>query len=146
MKKLYVSLFLFFGFVMISQAQVVNIPAAAKEHFLKTYTAATEAKWSNNVTNYTVKFKDKGAVCRAHYRLDGTWDFTETLMDKDKMPEAIKSSLSKSRFSDWKVESLAEVRNDNKQHLYRVEVKSGVQKQFVFYDVNGKEVKTSPKL
>jgi hypothetical protein len=126
-------------------AQVVNIPGAAKEHFLKTYPANTEADWSNNVTNYTVKFKNDGKTMRGHYRMDGTWDFTETMMTNEQLPADIKASLSKSRYSDWELQTVTKVNNDNKQELYRVEVKKGSQKQFIFYDITGKEVKSSMK-
>lgn len=142
---------LFFAFVLCGclgslQAQVVNVPARSKEHFLKTYTAAKDADWSNNVTNYTVKFKSGNATMRAHYRLDGTWEFTETLLTKNDLPEAVKSSFGNSRFSDWEIVSVTKVDNDNKQHLYRIEAKKGISKEHVFYDKNGKEIKTSVKL
>lgn len=141
-----ICIMLFVGFTQSLRAQVINVPAKSKEHFLKTYTAAKDADWSNNVTNYTVKFKSGNATMRAHYRLDGTWDFTETMLSKNDLPAAVKSSFGKSRFSDWEVLSVTKVDNDNKQHLYRIEAKKGVSKEFVFYDKNGKEVKTSVKL
>ncbi len=136
---------LFSGLVSITHAQVVNIPAKAKEHFLKTYTSASDVDWSNNVSNYTVKFKSGGNTMRGHYRLDGTWNFTETLMDVKDIPAPVKASYDKSRFADWSIASVTKVDNDNKEHLYRVEAKKGVAKEFVFYDKTGKEVKTAMK-
>jgi hypothetical protein len=137
---------LFSGFVGMANAQVVNIPAAAKEHFRKTYSAAQAADWSNNVSNYTVRFKNGGSDMRAHYRLDGTWKFTETLLTTADIPKAVKSSYDKSRFSDWAIVSVAKVDNDNKEQLYRIEAKKGIAKEFVFYDKKGKEVKTATTL
>ena len=143
------------GFLLVSclvlmahstKAQVVNIPGAAKEHFLKTYPGATDVDWSNNVTNYTVKFKKGDKTCRGHYRVDGTWDFTETMMAPNQIPADIKASLAKSRFADWSIESAAKINNDNKEELYRVEVKKGMEKKNVFYDMAGKEVKTNMKI
>jgi hypothetical protein len=128
------------------RAQVVNVPGNAKEHFLKTYKNAKDETWSNNVTNYTVKFNDGGKVCRGHYDVDGSWSFTETLMDLGQMPKSVQESLSKSRFADWKTLGVTEIHNSKKQHLYRVEVSKGIQKQFIFYDENGKEVKSSIKV
>lgn len=139
-------LVLFSGIIGVAKAQVVNIPAAAKEHFLKTYSSAQSADWSNNVSNYTVRFKNGGADMRAHYRLDGTWNFTETLLTTSDIPKSVKSSYDKSRFSDWEIVSVAKVDNDNKQHLYRIEAKKGIAKEFVFYDKKGKEIKTSATL
>lgn len=127
-------------------AQVVNVPGKAKEHFLKTYKDAKNETWSNNVTNYTVKFDNGTEVCRAHYDVDGTWSYTETLMALSQMPKAVQESLSKSRFADWKTIGITAVDNSKKQHLYRVEVSKGIQKQFVFYDESGKEVKSNIKI
>jgi hypothetical protein len=144
--KAILMLVLFSGMVAMAEAQVVNIPAAAKEHFLKTYASAKEADWSNNVSNYTVRFKNSGADMRAHYRLDGTWNFTETLLTTGDIPKSVKSSYDKSRFSDWEIVSVAKVDNDNKQHLYRIEAKKGIAKEFVFYNKKGKEIKTAATL
>jgi hypothetical protein len=51
--------------------------------------------------------------------------------------------LSKSRFSDWEKESVAYIVNSKKQNLYRIELKKGIEKKFVFFDKKGKEIKTS---
>lgn len=144
--KAILMLVLFSGIVGMANAQVVNIPAAAKEHFLKTYTSAQSVDWSNNVSNYTVRFKNGEADMRAHYRLDGTWNFTETLLTTSDIPKAVKSSYDNSRFSDWEIVSVAKVDNDNKEHLYRIEAKKGIAKEFVFYNKKGKEIKTAATL
>jgi len=125
------------------QAQVVNIPDNAKEHFSKTYAGATEVDWSNNVTYYTAKFKKGDKVCRSHYKIDGTWNFTETYMTPEQLPAAVRASLAKSRFAKWDWESAAKIHNHDNQELYRVGVKKGIEKKNVFYDENGKEVKTN---
>lgn len=129
---------------MSADAQVINIPKATKEHFAKKYPDAKEVDWHNNLANYEVKFRNKNGVHRAYYHMDGTWDFTETYIERSQVPSAVNSSLSKSRFSAWKNESCALIDNNKGQKLYRLEMKKGVEKTFIFYDKSGKEIKTSP--
>ncbi|HLO82569.1 MAG TPA: hypothetical protein VK166_16505 [Chitinophagaceae bacterium] len=129
--------------IMSLEAQVINVPKKSQSHFGKKYPNAKEVNWINNVTDYQVKFKDEQGTQRAYYHMDGTWDFTELYIERSKVPAAVNSSLSKSRFSDWKNESCALVENNKGQKLYRLEMKKGVEKKFVFYDKDGKEIKTA---
>jgi hypothetical protein len=62
------------------------------------------------------------------------------------IPQAVKSSYDKSRFSDREIVSVAKVDNDNKEQLYRIEAKKGIAKEFVFYNSKGKEIKTAATL
>jgi hypothetical protein len=137
----FVTIFLFAA--SSADAQVINVPKKSQTHFGKKYPKATEVNWINNVTDYQVKFKDEKGTQRAYYHMDGTWNFTELYIDKAKVPEDVMASLSKSRFSDWANESCAVVENNKGQKLYRLEMKKGVEKKFVFYDKDGKEIKTA---
>jgi hypothetical protein len=141
--KLFITLMLGMFLSMYAEAQVVNIPKATKEHFAKKYPDAKEVDWHNNLANYEVKFRNSKGVHRAYYHMDGTWDFTETYIEASAVPAAVTASLAKSRFSDWKMESTSLIENNKGQKLYRLEMKKGVEKKFVFYDKSGKEVKTS---
>jgi uncharacterized membrane protein YkoI len=125
------------------EAQVINVPKKSQSHFGKKYPSAKEVTWINNVTDYQVKFKDENGTQRAYYHMDGTWNFTELYIDNSKIPAEVNSSLSKSRFSDWTIESSAFIENNKGKTMYRLEVKKGLEKKFVFYDKNGKEIKTS---
>jgi hypothetical protein len=141
--KLIITLMLGMFLCMNAEAQVINIPKATKEHFAKKYPDAKEVDWHNNVANYEVKFRNANGVHRAYYHMDGSWDFTETYIEKSQVPAAVNASLAKSRFSDWKMESTSLIDNNKGQKLYRLEMKKGVEKKFVFYDKTGKEIKTS---
>lgn len=125
------------------EAQVINVPKKSQDHFGKKYPSAKEVTWVNNVTDYQVKFKDDKGTQRAYYHMDGTWNFTELYIDNSSVPAAVKSSLSKSRFSDWTIESSAFVETRKGKKMYRLEMKKGIEKKFVFYDKNGKELKTA---
>jgi hypothetical protein len=148
MKKIILAFTCFLSLFWITSAtaQVVDVPKKAKDHFFKKYPDAKNADWNNNVVNYAVKFQFNNHTNRAYYHMDGNWDYTETYLEESELPVAVKESLSKSRVSDWKKESFALVENNNGKKSYRIEVKKGIEKKTVFYDSNGKEVKSSASL
>jgi hypothetical protein len=78
--------------------------------------------------------------------MDGRWDYTETYVEESELPAAVKESLSKSRFSDWKKEACALVESNKGKKSYRIEVQKGIEKKSVFYNSKGKEVKSSVSL
>jgi outer membrane receptor for Fe3+-dicitrate len=128
------------------QAQVVSIPDKSEKHFAQKYAGAQNADWTNNVVNYTCKFKYKGQDMRAYYHMDGTWDFTAAYMNESDLPAAVRESVSKSRMSDWQAKSAARIENHKGKTLYRVERKKGIEESYIFYDAKGKEVKSTLKL
>jgi len=148
MKKglLILSLFIFLADIKSTQAQVINVPKKSKNHFFKKYPDAKNADWNNNVANYAVKFLLSDTTSRAYYKLNGNWNFTESYLEENKIPTAVKESFSKSRFVDWKTESFAWVENKKGKTAYRIEIRKGVEKRTIFFDKDGKEVKSSWKL
>jgi hypothetical protein len=129
-----------------AQAQVVNIPNKSEKHFAQKYPGANDANWTNNVVNYTCKFKWQGNEYKAYYHMDGTWDFTMMYMTEAGLPEAVKTSVKNSRIGDWKPKSCAWIENRKGKKMYRVEREKGVEEMFIFYDKSGKEVKSTIKI
>ena|GEM_PF-674212 len=130
----------------LCSAQVVNIPDKAKKSFAEKYPKASDVNWSNNVSNYTAKFKQKKKDYVAHYNVDGTWDNTETKIDKDDLPKDVKESFSKSRYADWQLNSTDYVEDNKGQSLYRFNLKKGIEKKYLYLDKDGKEIKSSTGL
>jgi len=130
----------------IAVAQVVNIPDKAKAHFSEKYPKATDVDWSNNVSNYTAKFKQDGKNYEAHYNVDGNWDNTENQIQKNDLPEAVSASFSKSRYTDWKLNSIDFVEEPKHPALYRFNLKNGIKKTYLYMDPTGKEVKSNSGL
>jgi hypothetical protein len=138
-----------FAFVLSSQcllAQVVNVPNKSEKLLAEKYPEAKNVNWSNNVKNYTAKFTINDEKYKAYYNIDGSWDFTEMEMDYSKFPEEVVTSFKNSRFSDWKMLSTAYVENNKDEKMYRVEIKKGLEKKYIFFDSNGKEMKTNATL
>lgn len=148
MKKtlLILSLFIFLAEIKSSQAQVINVPKKSKEHFFKKYPDAKNADWNNNVANYEVKFQISDTTARAYYNINGNWNFTEYYMEESQIPETVKDSFKKSRFADLTKEAFAYVENSKGKKAYRIDLRTGVEKRAIFFDKDGKEVKSSWKL
>jgi Putative beta-lactamase-inhibitor-like, PepSY-like len=148
MKKVLVmfSLFIYLFGVTSAEAQVVDIPNKSKEHFFKKYPDAKNADWNNNAVSYAVKFNLGSDTYRAYYHMDGTWDYTEKYMEMADLPQSVKDSYAKSRIADWKLESVAWVENNKGKKRYRIEASKGIEKKTIYYDKNGKEVKSSSGL
>jgi hypothetical protein len=126
-----------------SLAQVVNIPDKAKQSLAEKYPKAKDIVWSNNISNYTATFKKKKKYYAAHYNIDGTWDNTETQVDRDDLPKAVKTSFANSRYSDWQVTSTDFVEDNKGQSLYRYNLKNGIEKKYLYFNKSGKEVKVN---
>lgn len=141
---LLLSVSMFLG--MSLSAQVINVPEKSQKDFTQRYPEAKEIVWKNNVSAYAARFKQEDHNFTARYNIDGTWDYTEKAIDSTEFPEAVKTSVKNSRYSDWKALSTAYVENKNNEKLYRIELKKGISRKYVFYDETGKEVKSSTTL
>lgn len=124
-------------------AQIINVPEKAKKNFWDKYPDAKRVDWKNNVTRYSAKFQLGEEWYKANYNVDGGWEYTEKSIKLEEFPEAVKTSVKNSRFAGWKIISTAFVENDKSEQLYRVEFKSGIERKFVFFDADGKEIKTT---
>jgi len=140
-KLMLVVLALFTGFSVL-QAQVVKIPESSKKSFNEKYPKATKVEWGNNVSSYVARFNIGTVGYTAHYHLDGTWDYTERSLEKSQLPAAVLEAYSKSRIADWEYGSSAYVENSHNEKVYRIEARKGVEKKYIFFDKDGKEVKS----
>jgi hypothetical protein len=70
----------------------------------------------------------------------------EKYMELANLPQTVKDSYAKSRIADWKLESVAWVENNKGKKRYRIESSKGIEKKTIYYDKNGKEVKSSSGL
>lgn len=128
-------------FTSVAAAQVVNIPDKAKNHFASKYPGIKDAKWTNNVTNYTAEFKAKGVPAKATYNIDGSWNYTEVFIPDSKVPKAVKDEFAKSKYKDWTVKSIVAEETAKGEKSFRVEAVNGLQKKYIFYDKNGVTLK-----
>ena len=129
-----------------ASAQVINVPSKAQKHFLEKYVGASEIDWTNSVVSYVAKFKMGNDFCKAHYKIDGTWDYTEKFISKDSIPAPAKESFSKSKYREWEVKTVAICEYPKKAKLVRIEAHKGISTTYVYFDKDGNLVKTSATL
>ncbi len=141
-KLMIILLTLSIGFYTAS-AQVINIPESSKKSFAEKYPKATKIEWGNNVTSYFARFNIGSVGYTAHYHLDGNWEYTERSLTKSQLPAAVLEAYTKSRSADWDDESSGYEENSHNEKVYRIEAKKGVEKKYIFFDKNGKEVKAN---
>ena len=145
MKKL--MLFSIISFCIASAtAQGIGVSKKAQEQFEKKYVGATDVKWTNNVSNATVTFALDGVTCKGHYNISGKWDYTEKFINKASIAEKAADSFSKSKYRDWEEKGVAYVEYPKGESLYRYEVKKGISSNYVYFDKEGKLIKTSSTL
>lgn len=143
MKKILVifSLFIYLFGISSADAQVIDVPKKSKDHFFKKYPDAKNADWNNNVASYAVKFNLGSNTYRAYYHMDGTWDYTEEYIEESQLPAAVRESFSKSRYADWKVSSYNIIESNKGKKSYQIQVVKGIEKNSIYFDKTGKEVK-----
>jgi hypothetical protein len=136
----------FMGLVAIASAQVVDVPNKAKEDLAAKYPKATEVDWDNHVTYYTAAFKMSGKNYVAHYKIDGKFKYTLEELTLATLPSAVQQSFKNSKESDWNVLSAAHITRGKDEELYRIEVKNGLEKKYMYFNKSGKEVKSKMTL
>jgi hypothetical protein len=141
--RVLVFVFIAAAFPALTNAQVVNIPEKSRADFESRYPDATDVEWTNNVAKYTVKFTIDNETYKTHYYVNGSWHYTEKFIDKEDLPKAVLTSYEKSRIADWEYLSSAWVENKYNEKGYRIEAKRGIEKKYIYYDENGKELRSA---
>lgn len=109
MKRL-LSIFFLSGMLMTGlsvHAQFRSIPGIVTDSFKVKYPTATEVKWSDKVTNFQAVFTLDNEKYTAKYSSKGEWQSSVKNITEDKLPAVVKDGLSKSKYADWKVGTVA---------------------------------------
>lgn len=97
-------------------------PTAVKKAFQKKYPGENDPDWHKDAHgNYESHFKIDGIKYRADYNADGSWIETETSIDKDDLPKAIKEKIKKD--FDGDITEIEKVEHHSKGLFYDVEFK-----------------------
>lgn len=119
-------------------AQLRKVPAAVTEAMKTKYPEATNVSWDDNITNFEASFDMDGHQWKASFTKKGVWKRSETVLTAEELPEAIKEGLSKSKYTEWEVESYKEITDNSGKHQYRLLVKKNdVQKKYLFFNTDG---------
>ena len=146
MKRIWL-LFFFFSLVAMGNAQKKEIPSSVTGAFSARYPHATHVEWIDKLPNYRVSFLLNGASISANFSSEGEWENSERGLSYDQLPEEVRNSLKKCKYSDWQKSAICEVQELGKPLQYRITVqKTGVTKKNIYFDANGKLIKETPAL
>lgn len=141
MKKL-VFCFLFSSAVVFSDAQLRKIPADVTDAFAVRYPHATKVEWRDKLQHFEASFLLNGSNITANFSSNGEWESSERLLKFEDLADEVRDGFLKSKYFDWKKNSIAEIQELGKPLQYRISVqKSGIQKRNLFFDTNGKLLK-----
>ena len=141
MKKIFL-FFLFFGFVVLSEAQLRKIPADVTDAFAARYPHANHVEWHDKLHYFEVHFQLNGFTITANFSSKGEWEGSERKLSFDQLPGEVKDGFSKSKYADHQKNTAYEVQQLGKPLQYRINVqKSSLKKKNLYFDVNGKLLK-----
>ncbi len=139
MKKLIIILIAFmFG---INACSTVNVPEKIKDAFGLKFAKATGIKWEHEQNNrWEAEFDFNNTEMSAIFDKNGTWLETETEMEMENVPDAVKKSV-KAKFGSYKVIEVSFV--ETPEHSgYEIELKNhNGEKMKVLFDNTGKGLK-----
>ncbi|MGS2726247.1 PepSY-like domain-containing protein [Psychroserpens sp. BH13MA-6] len=116
---------------------IAQAPEAVKATFQKMYPGENDPDWhQDDHGNYESHFKIDGIKYRADFSKNGQWIETETSIDKDDLPKAIKDKI-KADYEDEEITEVEKVEHHSKGTFYDVEFKRKGKNKDVEFRANG---------
>lgn len=128
--------------VVLSCKQNANAqtPDAVKETFQKKYPGEDDPDWhKDDQGNYESHFKIDGIKYRADFNPDGSWIETETSIDEDELPKAIREAIKRD-YDDSEITEVEKVDHHSKGLFYDVEFKQKGKNKDVMYKASGEVI------
>ena len=145
--RIFLAITLFQIAAVQAKSQVTSIPQQAKESFFKQYPDATNVKWENDLINVNVKFEQDSSKMNAEYNNKGIWKSTLKEFSYDQLPEDVKDGFKKSKYADRELVEVKMLYLPGYVIQYRLKtVKSDVEKKYLFFNTNGKLVRSAVTL
>jgi hypothetical protein len=147
MKKAYILLLLALGIFGGVQAQFKSVPAEVTNAFTSTYPEAKNVTWKSGFGGYEAHFDINGDAATVKYSNKGEWKETERDMKFDSLRPEIKDGFFKSKYSGWERKEIKELKEKDKDTLYRIYVReSTLSKKYLYFNIRGQLVKDSMTL
>lgn len=128
-------------------SQVTTIPDQAKEHFFKQYPDAKNVQWENDIVNVNARFEQDSNKMNAEYNNKGIWKRTLKDWTYEKLINDVKDGFKKSKYADREVTDVKVLYLPGYVIQYRLKVeKSEVEKKFLFFNTQGRLVRSSATL
>jgi hypothetical protein len=144
MKKLSLLIIVVMVFAALNstQAQLRKVPAEVTEAFKAKYPDTKNVEWKDKLSAFQVNYEIEDVKYISRFSSKGEWLQTETAIEEDALPAAVKDGYDKSKFTAWELKSVAFIESNDNGIQYRLFVrKSGVEKKYLYFDKDGKLVK-----
>lgn len=132
-------------FSLSANAQLGKIPMAVTAAFTKQYVDAKDVAYSDNLGDYSVKFRVDTVQYTARYNKKGEWKGSERSISFDALSSDVKDGFMKSKFSDWKVTSVLQLylpESEGGGEQFRLRVSGGdLKKRYLYFNKLGKLVR-----
>lgn len=127
-----------------ANAQIRQIPKQVEETFAQQYNGASNVDFRDQLVRVDVYFEMNGDKMIASYTNKGIWKETEKETTFDLLPEEVKEGFRKSKYADRDVEETRQVFLPGGTQQYRIKArKSGVEKKYLFFNTQGRLLRTS---
>lgn len=142
MRKLFI---VFFIAILVTSCiqKLKNIPPLASSKLQALYPKAENIRWDKENTNFEVNFKVNDVEMSIIFDAKGNLLETETEIERDSLPDAVKTALSK-EFNGYEIREAARIVKDGKT-TFESELKKGKSKLDAIFRPDGMLVKKIDK-
>ena len=127
-----------------ADAQIRKIPADVTDAFRTRYPHAERVSWKDQLNSFEAQFMLNNFEMSANFSGTGEWIRSERKLKCEDLHGGVKDGFEKSKYTDWEKGSIFEIARNMEALQYRILVKkSGLQKKYLFFDVNVKLSKES---
>jgi len=131
-------LVLFAIIVMAATLNGIDVPLAVKNTFSQKYPSAQDVEWELEETDvYEAEFKLDNVRMSSCFKKDGTWTGTETEINSDDLPPAVKKNIA-ANFSDYEVEEAERCERPEGDIVWEVELENEDVELEVVFSTDGK--------
>ena len=147
-KSLTFAMFIFLLFsASVSFAQIRKIPAEVTQGLKDKYPMATDIEWRDKIRGFTATFLLDEEKHVANFTNEGIWESTETDLEDSALPEVVRDSYEKSKYSDWEIGGVQKIELPEEKVQYRVlAIKSEFRRKNLYYSPEGKLLKDKTTL
>ena len=123
-------------------AQVRKLPAVVTEAFKKKYPNAVNVEWHDKLTLFLTSFDQDNEHYEARFSNKGEWQNTESDLKTEELPASIKDGYGKSKYADWKINTITKIDLPGEKVQYRVIAeKSDLKKRNLLFSSTGQLLK-----
>jgi len=125
-------------FVAAVQSQLRKLPSEVTDALYQKFPGAKKVSWKDNLTNYEAAFTLDSTNWSAKFNSKGEWMQTVKQIQQTDLNTDVKDGFQKSKYADWEVRTVEEIKEKDKEVVYRILVrKSSLRKMYLYFNKKG---------